>query len=333
MFKKILLILFLLAAVTGFNYAEKVAELPDVLKPEMMEIDGDNLFITNSAELCISVYSLKDFKLLHKFGKKGEGPGEFKAYIRINVSPDNVFVNTWKKISFYGRDGKHKKDVTLPTDIRAIYRPVGKNFIGESRTRTEAQNTKHINIYDPQLKKVKELLKMDNKRSRAMNPIRMYAPELLVKAGEGRIFICKADTFAIDIFDYDGKKINSVKEEYKTLNVTDEDKKKILKYLEKNDPFWPHFKDNIKFQDNYPAIRDIFADGKNVYVQTMVEKDGKVEFFVYDLDGKFLKKIYLPLIRDDIRAFFPFTIKNGKLYQLVENLDEEIYELHVSAIK
>ncbi|HLP44706.1 MAG TPA: hypothetical protein VK469_02100, partial [Candidatus Kapabacteria bacterium] len=59
----------------------------------------------------------------------------------------------------------------------------------------------------------------------------------------------------------------------------------------------------------------------------------KSEFYIFDIKGTFLKKIMLPLKEKDERLWYPYTIGNGKLYQLVEDEDTETWELHVTDIK
>jgi hypothetical protein len=46
-----------------------------------------------------------------------------------------------------------------------------------------------------------------------------------------------------------------------------------------------------------------------------------------------VKKIYLPLKEKNVYQLFPFDIKDGKLYQLIENEDTEEYELFVTEIQ
>lgn len=46
-----------------------------------------------------------------------------------------------------------------------------------------------------------------------------------------------------------------------------------------------------------------------------------------------MKKIYLPLKEKSVNKLFPFDIKDGKLYQLIENEDTEEYELFVTEIQ
>jgi hypothetical protein len=73
------------------------------------------------------------------------------------------------------------------------------------------------------------------------------------------------------------------------------------------------------------------TDGK-IYVHTFIEKDGKTGFLIFDTKGKFLEKQFLNVYLKKMLEPYPFTIKNGKLYQLVENIDEEEWELFMTDI-
>jgi hypothetical protein len=57
---------------------KKLAALKEVVNATAIEIDGDELFVLD--EVVVYVYSMKDFKLLRKFGREGNGPGEFVYY-------------------------------------------------------------------------------------------------------------------------------------------------------------------------------------------------------------------------------------------------------------
>ena len=71
------------------------------------------------------------------------------------------------------------------------------------------------------------------------------------------------------------------------------------------------------------------TDGK-VYVNGYLRRDGTTEFTLFDLKGKLLKdKIYLTLPEISARDLYPYTINGGKLYQVVDNDDTEVWELHI----
>jgi hypothetical protein len=88
-------ILFLILF-TGLCFAEKVASFTEFTNPYESQVDVDRFYI--SEDTSIYIYSLKDYKLIKKFGKKGEGPGEFLIVgtgngLLIDIQPDNIMVN------------------------------------------------------------------------------------------------------------------------------------------------------------------------------------------------------------------------------------------------
>ncbi len=70
MSKKYLFIIFIL--ISFLTYGKVVTALEEISQPKMMSISKDYLLITEGSS--IFVYSMKDFSLVKKFGKEGEGP-------------------------------------------------------------------------------------------------------------------------------------------------------------------------------------------------------------------------------------------------------------------
>ena len=77
----------------------------------------------------------------------------------------------------------------------------------------------------------------------------------------------------------------------------------------------------------------LWVADKKVYIQTYLKENGKDEFFIYDLNGKFLKRLFLPVVYRNSLKPFPYTIMNNRLYQLIENEDAEVWELHAEKIE
>lgn len=86
------------------------------MKPRFMQIGGDDLLVLE--ELTIRVFSLKTYKLKYKFGRKGEGPGEFQFPPRQVIIFPN-YKTEKAKVEFIILDlkGKIKKRVFLPFTI------------------------------------------------------------------------------------------------------------------------------------------------------------------------------------------------------------------------
>jgi hypothetical protein len=94
-----------------------------------------------------------------------------------------------------------------------------------------------------------------------------------------------------------------------------------------------YLKQMIKFKEYFPAIQLIFVDNASIYILTYRKQPEKYEIFIYDTSGKYIKQVYLPIQYIDRIQPYPFAIKNGILYQLIENEENEAWELHASEIK
>ncbi len=73
-----------------------------------------------------------------------------------------------------------------------------------------------------------------------------------------------------------------------------------------------------------------------IYIHTYREKQNKSEFLILNFSGKIEKKLLLPgstKLNLRINPASIFTFYNGKYYYLLENLDQEEWELHVVKIQ
>ena len=113
--------------------------------------------------------------------------------------------------------------------------------------------------------------------------------------------------------------------------MTDNYRNSVFHFF-KTDPgtkaIFERIKNRIKFSDFFPVIQFIFAADKKIYIQTNMEKEGKCEFFIYDMSGKFLARLFLPVKYLDPINHAPMCFKNNKLYRLLESEDGEHWELH-----
>ena len=106
-FTAIIVFILISAMVTG----EVVTSFPDLLKPTGLVIDEDNLYITE--DITVYIFSMKDFKLIKKFGKKGEGPREFNRFAAITPLKDKLLINSMSKISYYTKDGEYINEIKV----------------------------------------------------------------------------------------------------------------------------------------------------------------------------------------------------------------------------
>ncbi|MGD2092178.1 MAG: hypothetical protein PVH61_38770 [Candidatus Aminicenantes bacterium] len=241
--KRIYLLFFLLF-VSSLVFAGQVIPLPGLLKPQRIYIDQEQCFITEGAT--IYIYSLKDFKLQKKFGKRGEGPGEFKESgegIKLDFKPDNIIVSSTGRISYFTRDGQFIKETTI-NPRRSEFQELGSGFVGRILLVEKKGVFFTVNLFDKNLKKGKELYRFKHPffpRSNPINPVFLRTSTYYVY--REKIFYDDEDGI-IHVLDSGGKELYSIRHQYEPVKVTDIHKKRYLM-------FW-----RTDLRDEYDAFKE-----------------------------------------------------------------------------
>lgn len=335
--------LIFLLVLTGLVFGEKVVTLEEIMNPQTVTIDKDRMFITQGAQ--IFIYSLMDFKIQKTLGRKGDGPEEFKLIrhidglrIECNIRPDYIFVYSLGKISYFTREGKFIKELRVnPGSVRSL-NPRGKHFVGLEEVLEDGIRYIATNIYDPDIKKIKEVYRM---KSRLQKSNKFSLAGLRTSAFQiydNKIFVENNAEGIINAYDNNGDKLFSLNlnEKCEKIKITEDHKQEYHNYYKRHPVYkrqYEIFKTRIEFPEYFPAIRNYWVADKKIYVRTYKNKDGKSEFILFNIVGKFLRKVLLPIVDKDINNPYPFTIYNGKIYQLIENEENEIWKLHVTGIK
>jgi hypothetical protein len=332
--KKILIVVIINLIFILPAYSTKIAVFKELTKPETLCLDEIQYYITEGASIWI--YSLKDHKLVGRFGKAGEGPREFKATpggygLRVFPLPEQILVNSMDKLSFFDKKGEFSKEIKVPL---GMYQPFGAKFVGlEFQAGADQSMAITVNLFNEKLEKGKEIYSRTLlQRGSMVFPV--ASP--IFEARNGRIFIGGEEEFVIRILDAEGNPLSSIACDYKRVKVTEEYKQGVFETFKKNPVtkgMVDYLKQMIKFKEYFPAIQSIFIDGANIFIQTYRKQQEKYEIFIYDTNGKYLKQIHLPILYVDTIQPYPFAIKNGVLYQLIENEDNEVWELHANEIK
>ena len=310
-----------------------VVALPDLKNPRKVAVDENQMYITEGTT--VYIYSLKDFKLVKKFGREGEGPREFKRRIRsFSVHPEYLFFNSAGKVSYFTKDGNFIKELnTLSSDM--ILKPFRKGFIG-GRTLVENKTLYFsVGIYNEDLKMVKTLFKQEREVQLGGKGARVFAHPLPYYLFEDKIFFTAGKEFNIQVLDKTGEKIHSIIYDTKKIKVSENVKKRVIKFLKTDPETKPYFEmiKPIIFPQYFPAIRHYYITDGYIYVITYKRKGDKSECFIFDIVGEFLKKMFIEFEYINPVDEYPATVKNKKLYQLVENSDTEEWELHIHKIK
>jgi hypothetical protein len=332
--KTVIMLAVLIALGSGFLQAKKVATFSDLLKPSRMVIEDDKIYITE--DTTVYIYSSQDYHFIKKFGKAGEGPKEFLRFVLIVPHQDHLIVNSFGKISLYTRDGEFIKEIKASGGINFNYQPLGKNYVGVSVNLEDNTRYESINLYGPNLKKLNTILKRESDTQPTKNVIKILNSSLQYLTFDDKLYIVNGKDFEIKVYDQNIKELMVIKQDYDRVKFGEADKQKIFKELESN-PRTKQYFDVVKkmavFPKSYPAIVSIFQRDDFVYAMTYRRQGDTYEFFIFDGNGNFLKKTFIPFVFQTAMTPYPFSIKDGKLYQLIENDDTEEWELYQTHIK
>ena len=324
-----------------FVHAEKIARLPELMKPVQMKVGQNRLFVSEGTT--IYIYSLKDFTLIRKFGKSGEGPREFKVNpfgppMVIAYGDNKLWVSSDAKLSTWTPDGDFIKEMKVPPF--QVFFPIKDKYVASGSS--PGKNKKvyvNIALYDANLKMIKELYQSDWEVGPNFSWSFPMGAFTYVPYKNKIYLIAAREGFAIDVFDLQGNKTESIRKEYQELKVPASYKSDILKWFQTSPEFkqfFEFFKQRLAFKSHFPPIQWMLVNDDRIYVFTFMQKDGLTECRILDLRGTELKRVFLPLKKGILGNSFDlpiFTIANQAFYTIIENDEEEVWELHLVDLK
>ncbi len=315
--------------------------LDELVKPAMMTVKNGKLYILENTT--IKIYDLKNYKLINTFGKSGEGPAEFIARpfgppMSMSFVDEKLVINSNNKLSYFSPSGKFLSERKAFANL-VLYQ-VKDNFvtIGPSID-SEKKFRISFRLFSNNFKEIAKLFHTNisvNPQQDIILPLSAFTYNPSYK---DKIFVVSSnEDFIIDIFDHKGNKVRKIKKDYVKQKIPNKFKNETY-YWFKNysmfKSFYQNIKKFIKFKENFPAIRDISLADNKIHVITYKRKNDLWECIILDLKGKEIKRIFVPLDR-----YIPFTyyailysIDKGKLYSLIENEDEETWELKITDLR
>jgi len=330
----------------NFLTASSPVILPGLSYPFDILIHEDRIFVSENES--VKIYSLKDFKKITEFGQRGEGPSEFMVLndwsVIVNIHPKEIVCGSLGKISVFSENGTLKRTIKpAPYSIVPQRESIGfldGRYIGLRNIRSEERSEYAAAFYNSDFQVLRDFYHFDAiiwQRGKKYDPIRntQYFRKIIVY--KTQIFINPQNEKGdILVFDHSGQLLYSISHEYNRLKFTDQDLKDWLADFtsERFKSVLHQLKDRWTFPEYFPAWQKFQVCDDRIYLQSYLRNDaeGKNKFYILDLKGEILKELELPLL--EVYAFtpFPYTINQGKLYQLIENEESEEWELHITEI-
>ena len=319
---------------------DKSVRISGLGRPVGLEMDQDRLYILENST--VYIYSLNDFHLINKFGQKGQGPGEFATlphvHITLDCSTDNLIIGSIRKVSIFNKKGDFISENKAQNQAYRLVvmdtTPGQERFLGWSRSQDEGFNYNTIVIFDRHLNKLSEVYRDRDPFQGQGKGYDMLPKTFSFLSHRSKILLPGKDDASIDAFNLEMKPLYSIRVDQEPLRVGEDFKRKMINHLKTS----PETKNvfpilqPIRFPSYFPVINSFFADQNIIYVMTWKRDRGKNEFFTYNMDGHFLRRIMLPIRYETDIQTYPTIIKNGQLVQLVENEEDQEWELRISEI-
>ena len=338
--KKLLIIFICILVMNIYSFAEAPVSMESLSRPSFIIAKYDRIYILEKTT--VYIYSIKDFKLLKKFGKEGEGPGEIR-YV-ANDRPMNmlfqngdIVINSQNKISFFSKDGEYKKEIKLP--IGSLLVPLNKNrhYLGSGPIIGENKKSYiGFRLFDQNFKGKKVLYKTDFE---VRNPGEILLPVMAWTYNpvyKDKIFINSGTSeFLINIFDHSGKNIASIKKNSERITIGKDYRRDTMTFFKTDHRFkssYEYVKKRIKFRTHFPVIKDVKVVDDIIFVITYKKKEDLSECILLDLKGNEKKRLYIPLNDLEPLSFYPlfYTVLNGKIYTMVEDEEDEVWKIHIT---
>ncbi len=318
--------------------------LPELRNPGAIQVDRDGIYINDGAR--VHILSHKTLGIVKSFGKRGEGPGEFKTHRNINrggvgigLHSDFILISSQGRVSFFTKKGELIKEINS-SDFFNEYVPASEEFIGfKLQIEKNILENLEVILLDKNFKKKRTIGKtlLYDRREKLDATHLLKFPQILYSNGKavyndlnGKIYIFNNQTGKTKIFEPSGR-------EGTKLSVSDQRKKRYINTFN-NDPRFSQrggyeaLKKILEFPSFFPLSRTFRVDGNSIYIITFREKTGKKELLEFNLDGNLVNESYIRIDEMNAIELYPFTIFNNQIYQLVENEDEESWVLKVENI-
>ncbi|MBU4268610.1 MAG: 6-bladed beta-propeller [Acidobacteria bacterium] len=311
--------------------AEMVAKLPQVMQPNYIAFTDQRVYVVEeSAKIHIFGKSPQGVIFEKTFGQEGEGPGEFDFIHQIRVCKDHLEIPTFGKFARFSLDGQFLDEIKLPMRVfkNAIYR-IGENFLVKDWRFDNKETKTTINLYDKDFKLIRELgvHKEAGGASKINLVAEYYSPRAL---GETIYLVESGKKTIVTIYDKFGVQQREIHLLLPPVKMTDALKETIIKPLKEAPDMksrWAAFAERLSFPGHAPGLDYFVVVDDRFVTRTYNYRGDRVEFVIFDMQGKELKRVFLPYTgRLNNGCLFCFF--QGRFYYLKENLDEEVWELH-----
>jgi hypothetical protein len=232
----------------------------------LIDIDDDeNIYVLDGETANIRIFDAHG-KFIKTISRRGQGPGELQSPRRIQITPQDeimVYDSGNRRLSFFSLDGKFIKQISAASVLAILSLKIdsNRNFIVSEIFREGTE----LKMYDSELNPGLSLFKIQSITPGVLNLINHYTYFSLTN--EDNIVWGYSDKYELQVVDSGGKVIKKILKEYNPINITDEDKEKLM-----NEDFGSRGVPDgftVSCPENYPPFKKLVLDNKGrIFVET-----------------------------------------------------------------
>lgn len=312
MMNRFIMTLFLVVTMTPcFSFslpAEQSGELKFVLKPQMIRVTSDTLYVVEGHR--IFHYRLKDLHFNGIIGKEGEGPGEFRLdpsrTLIISISNQELRAESRTKMAVFSLDGHFlREEHKTPSTLQTL--PIGNNIlVHHIINEPEGRSYFALDLCKKNGQKIKELYRQ--KFFQFGSNLTPIADGLNFWIIGDRVWVEESpDGFVLEQFDSHGRTLRKVTHQVPRLKVTPKDRESAYNQYLKIPSLYRLKKEqgeaalkqfigqlNFVYPDNFPTIRHLKWDGERLYLRSFEQTIAGNRHWVLDEAGELLGSTLLP---------------------------------------
>jgi len=318
------------AATADSSSIEVVARLPQVLRPFFLAMNQERIYvITEASQIHIYRRGQKGVAFEKTFGHEGEGPGEFHFIHQIRIRPDHLDIPTLGKFARFSLDGRFLDEKRLSIQVfKNNISQVGDRYVVRNVELDVAQTTISIRLYDREFKLIRELgRRIEPRGIHKLNPVSEYYS---VRVADDRIFtIESARRTQFKTYDGSGNPLQEITLPLKPTPLSGPIKERVYRQLREgysDKSMWEQTEKILFFPDQTPGLDYFEVQEGKIYTRTYNCHGDQVEFAVFDVQGRELKRVFLAdtgRLSNGIR----FCFFQGRFFWLRDNPDTEVWEL------
>jgi hypothetical protein len=333
-------VVVLLISLAGQASGQTKIRLPNVENPTALHVHRGRLYVVDG-RTTVRVYSAKDFAPITTFGEDGSGPGQFAIrpdhHVGLAFLDDRVLANSDGKIGFFTLDGDFLEEKIVPRGT-FDYRPLGEGFVCMASASEGGMYFFDYRITDAELNTTRRVTRVRNDYQEGEG-IAVFSVTWQYHTADGKLFIQERKKgLTVDVYDQSGNPIAEISTGFEPVRVTEEIRTAIREEY-RTSPYssaeYDSFiKDSLVFPEYLPAVRAWNVADERVYVFTHQLKEDLNEVIVFDTDGKEIRRTFVSFSvkGPGFERRLPYTVHEGKVYQMISSGAPGHWELHIDPI-